>query len=102
MPTRLAHQNNKPEATDEWNKAYEIPSPAFARVSYPTEANRNTRWANVLRILTLFGLRPIELQYLTPNTREDGSLGLWCSYEKTCGGSQTAQRQEDAHHWRCF
>ena len=43
MPTRLAHQNNKPEATDEWNKAYEIPSPAFARVSYPTEANRNTR-----------------------------------------------------------
>ncbi|QNI77560.1 site-specific integrase [Synechococcus sp. MVIR-18-1] len=56
-------------------------------------ANRNPRWANVLRILTLFGLRPIELQYLSPNTREDGSLGLWCSYEKTCGGSQTDQRQ---------
>ena len=54
-------------------------------------ANRNPRWANVLRILTLFGLRPIEMQYLSPNTREDGSLGLWCRYEKTCGGRQTAQ-----------
>ncbi len=56
-------------------------------------ASRNPRWANVLRILTLFGLRPIELQYLSPNRREDKSLGLWCSNEKTCGGSQTAQRQ---------
>ena len=56
-------------------------------------ASRNPRWANVLRIMALFGLRPIELQHLTPNTREDGSLGVWCSYEKTCGGSQTQQRQ---------
>ena len=56
-------------------------------------ASRNPRWANVLRIMALFGLRPIELQHLTPNTREDGSLGVWCTYEKTCGGSQTQQRQ---------
>ena len=56
-------------------------------------ASRNHRWANVLRIMALFGLRPIELQHLTPNTREDGSLGAWCTYEKTCGGSQTQQRQ---------
>ena len=56
-------------------------------------ASRNPRWANVLRIMALFGLRPIELQHLTPNTREDGSLGAWCTYEKTCGGSLTQQRQ---------
>jgi len=56
-------------------------------------ASRNPRWASVLRIMALFGLRPIELQHLTPNTREDGSLGVWCTYEKTCGGSQTQQRQ---------
>lgn len=43
--------------------------------------------------MALFGLRPIELQHLTPNTREDGSLGVWCTYEKTCGGSLTQQRQ---------
>ena len=56
-------------------------------------ASRNPRWANVLRIMTLFGLRPIELQHLTPNTREDGSLGIWCRHAKTCGGSQTQQRR---------
>ena len=56
-------------------------------------ASRNAGWGNVIRMLALFGLRPIELQHLTPNTRDDGSLGIWCSYEKTCGGSQTAQRQ---------
>ena len=56
-------------------------------------ASRNPGWGNVIRVLALFGLRPIELQHLTPNTRDDGSLGIWCSYEKTCGASQTAQRQ---------
>ena len=56
-------------------------------------ASRNPRWANVIRILTLFGLRPIELQYLVPNTAEDGSLGIWCSYEKTCGAASADQRQ---------
>ena len=56
-------------------------------------ASRNQRWANVIKVLALFGLRPIELQHLTPNSRDDGSHGVWCTYEKTCGGSQTAQRQ---------
>ena len=55
--------------------------------------SRNPRWANAVKLLSLFGLRPVELQHLTPNTRDDGSLGIWCSYEKTCGASQTAQRQ---------
>lgn len=55
--------------------------------------NRNRGWGNVIRLMALFGLRPIELQYLTPSVKEDGQLGLLCTYEKTCGGSQTQQRQ---------
>ena len=54
---------------------------------------RNPRWANVIKVLALFGLRPIELQHLKPTSRDDGSHGIWCTYEKTCGSSQTAQRQ---------
>ena len=53
---------------------------------------RNPRWANVIRLLTLFGLRPIELQHLVPKTEDNGSLGLWCSYEKNCGGALTDPR----------
>ena len=55
-------------------------------------ASRNPEWANVLRLLCLFGLRPVELQHLQPKKRDDGSLGLWCSYEKNCGGTLTNQR----------
>lgn len=53
---------------------------------------RNQQWANVLRLMALFGLRPIELQHLQPKLREDGSLGMWCSYRKTCGSTKTAPR----------
>ncbi len=59
-------------------------------------ASRNQRWANVLRLLCLFGLRPIELQHLQPKQRDDGTLGLWCTYEKNCGGSLTDQRWLEA------
>jgi integrase len=55
--------------------------------------SRNKGWGNVIRLLALFGLRPIELQHLTPNIKEDGQLGLLCTYEKTCGASQTERRQ---------
>ena len=53
---------------------------------------RNRQWANVLRLLALYGLRPVELQHLHPKQRDDGSLGLWCSYNKTCGGTLTDAR----------
>lgn len=53
---------------------------------------RNPRWANVLRLLALYGLRPIELQYLQAKKREDGSLGMWCGYQKACGGVFTEPR----------
>lgn len=56
-------------------------------------ASRNPRWANVIKVLTLFGLRPIELQHLVPNQQQDGSRGIKCTYEKTCGGSSTDPRQ---------
>jgi integrase len=54
--------------------------------------SRNPRWANVIRLLALFGLRPIELQYINKKTRDNGSLGLWCSYQKNCGGTLTKPR----------
>jgi integrase len=53
---------------------------------------RNPRWANVLRILALYGLRPIELQHIQAKHREDGTLALWCAYQKNCGGQLTDPR----------
>lgn len=57
---------------------------------------RNPAWANILRLMALYGLRPIELQHLRPKIKEDGTLGLWCSYEKNCGGSLTDPRWLEA------
>lgn len=54
--------------------------------------NRNTRWANALRLLALYGLRPIELQHLTARPRVNGNVGIWCSYRKNCGGTLTDAR----------
>ena len=53
---------------------------------------RNQQWANVIRLMALYGLRPVELQHLVPKTRPDGTLGMWCSYEKVCGATATKQR----------
>jgi len=53
---------------------------------------RNAQWANVLRLLALYGLRPVELQHIHPKVCEDGTLGLWCSYNKVCGGTSTDAR----------
>jgi integrase len=53
---------------------------------------RNPGWANVIRLLTLYGLRPVELQYLKPKKRDDGNIGMWCSYSKNCGGALTDPR----------
>ena len=53
---------------------------------------RNSRWANVLKLLSLYGLRQIELQHIQAKQREDGSLGMWCSYQKNCGGQLTDPR----------
>lgn len=53
---------------------------------------RNTEWANILRLLAVYGLRPVELQFLQPKCRDDGSLGLWCAYSKNCGGALTDPR----------
>jgi len=54
--------------------------------------SRNPGWANVLRTLALFGLRPVELQHLVPKPDDQGMLRMWCSYRKNCGGQLTAPR----------
>jgi hypothetical protein len=48
---------------------------------------RNPGRANVLRTLALFGLRPIELQHLTPKRDDHGTLRIWCRYRKSLAGS---------------
>ena len=53
---------------------------------------RNPGWANVLRLLALYGLRPVELQHIQAKHRDDGSLALWCGYQKNCGGTLTEPR----------
>jgi len=53
---------------------------------------RNPGWANVLRLLTQYGLRPMELQHLTVKTDEAGIKRLWCSYRKACGAQRTEPR----------
>ncbi len=53
---------------------------------------RNPGWANVLRTLALFGLRPVELQHLVPKPDDLGVLRMWCRYRKTCGSQLTAPR----------
>jgi hypothetical protein len=34
---------------------------------------RNPQWANVIRLLTQYGLRPVELQHLSAKLDEAGS-----------------------------
>ncbi len=46
----------------------------------------------MIRLLALFGLRPIELQHIRPKKRDDSSLGLWHSYAKNCDGALTDPR----------
>jgi len=53
---------------------------------------RNPGWANVLRLLTQYGLRPTELQHLTVKSDENGVKRLWCSYRKACGAQRTEPR----------
>ena len=53
---------------------------------------RNEGWGNVLRLMVLYGLRPIELQYLSPRLTDQGDLGLWCSYRKISGPNRCDPR----------
>jgi integrase len=56
-----------------------------------TDAGR--RWANALRLMALYGLRPEELNHLSarPDPRT-GKLRMHCGYRKTCGAHRTAPR----------
>ena len=52
------------------------------------------RWGNALKLLTVYGLRPVELTHL--QVRKDNKTGeayLWCAYEKRSGGGITKPRR---------
>lgn len=53
---------------------------------------RNAGWGNVVRVLAATGLRPIELQHIAARPRPDGTVGLWCSHEKTAGANKCEPR----------
>ena len=61
----------------------------------------NPRWGNVFRLLTQYGLRPIELQHLNsrvhPVTKKPA---IWCSYCKKGGLEQTDPRFLQAMYLR--
>ncbi len=59
-------------------------------------SQRNPAWGNVIRTLSLYGLRPIELNHIEPRTNEAGELQLWCSYRKRSGPNTTDERWLEA------
>ena len=55
------------------------------------------KWANVLKLIAEYGLRPVEIKYL--HVRTDNKTNeeyLWCSYEKRSGGGITKPRRLEA------
>ena len=61
----------------------------------------NHRWGNVFRLLTQFGLRPIELQHLSSRTNPvSGQPAIWCNYRKTGGEEETEPRFLEAMYVR--
>jgi integrase len=53
---------------------------------------RNPGWANVVRLLSYTGIRPVELQHIAERRREDGTVGLWCAHRKVSGPNKTEPR----------
>jgi integrase len=61
--------------------------------SIPNEVT-GQRWADVLRLMSELGLRPIELLHLSVKTDpKTGERFWWCSYEKRSGGGITRPRR---------
>ena len=55
-------------------------------------AQRNNPWANVIRTLTQYGIRPVELNFIEPRINDFGKLQMWCSYRKVSGPNTTDPR----------
>ena len=54
------------------------------------------RWANAIKIMALYGLRPVELKHIHIRTdKKTGEDYLWCSYEKRAGAGVTKPRRLD-------
>jgi integrase len=52
------------------------------------------RWADVIRLMTELGLRPVELLHLSVRTDPKSKESYWwCSYEKRAGGGVTKPRR---------
>ncbi len=61
----------------------------------------NPRWGNVFRLMTQFGLRPIELQHLSSRPHPvTGKPAIWCDYCKVGGEEETEPRFLEAMYVR--
>ena len=56
-----------------------------------TEAGN--RWGNALKLLTVYGLRPVELTFLHIKQTPKGKKYLFCSYQKRSGRGLTKPRE---------
>jgi hypothetical protein len=59
-------------------------------------SQRNPAWGNVIRTLSLYGLRPVELNHIAPRMNSAQELQLWCSYKKVSGPNKTPERWLEA------
>ena len=60
--------------------------------SLPTDSS-GQRWADAIRLMAVYGLRPIELKHLTVRTdNKTKKPYLWCSYQKRTGSGVTQPR----------
>ena len=53
---------------------------------------RDKPWANVMKLLALYGIRPVELSFLDARLNVDGEIQMHCSYIKVSGKNRTAAR----------
>jgi len=77
--------------------------------SFPDSA-LGKMWADVVRLVAEYGLRPVEIHYLSvKKDRKTGEEYFYCSYEKRSGGGSTEARvlhplplvddQGEVQHW---
>ncbi len=53
---------------------------------------KDPRWANVIRVMSLYGVRPVELGNIEPRFNDDGKIQMYCTYRKVSGENKTDAR----------
>lgn len=83
------------KAAEKRTKATLTDGELLALIDHVEFTRKRPDWANVLKVLAVCGLRPVELAHLTAKAEHSDRKCLWVSYRKTCGGAMTAPRLVD-------